>query len=148
MWKSRIKRNKGSILFGLLIVIILFACQITPKKINNYTDVISGILSMASIATSFLFASFSLIPALPDSKLMKSLKELGTDKKLLDRLLITMFGFFVTSILALLALVLFQATDNSMLGKTIISFLGGFLCFSLAEQFKILRILLKALEKM
>lgn len=147
MWKSRIKRNKGSILFGFLISIILFTCQVSPKKINNYTDVVSGILSMSSIATSFLFASFSLIPSLPDSKLMKSLKELGTDKKLLDRLLVTMFGFFVTSIFALLALML-KVSTNNLIGVTIISFLGGFLCFSLAEQFKILRILLKALEKM
>lgn len=147
MWKTRIKRNIGSIIFGVIIAFIVFKCQLTPKKISNYTDIISGILSMSSIATSFLFASFSLIPALPNSKLMKSLKELGTDKKLLNRLLVAMFGFFICSILALISMSL-KTTSNTKESTVIISFLAGFLCFSLAEQFKIFRILFKGLEKM
>lgn len=144
---GRIKRNIGSIIFGAIIGITVFICQITPKRISNYTDVISGILSMSSIATSFLFASFSLIPALPSSRLMESLKELKTDKKLLDRLLVAMFGFFICSIISLIAMSL-KVTSNTLEDRFIISCLAGFLSFSLAEQFKIFRILLKGLEKM
>lgn len=99
MKKGRIWRNLGSLIMGIFITIILIEFHITPKKICNYTDVISGVLSMTSISTSFIFASFTLIPALPNSKLMKSLKELGTDKKLLDRLLLTMIGFLYVQLL-------------------------------------------------
>ena len=59
MKKGRIWRNLGSLIMGIFITIILIEFHITPKKICNYTDVISGVLSMTSISTSFIFASFS-----------------------------------------------------------------------------------------
>lgn len=147
MKKGRVKRNAYSIILGILITIILYYYDTTPRKINNYTDVMSGILSFSSITTGLLFASFSLIPALPNSKLLESLKKLKTDKKLLDRLLLAICGFLLCSVLALVALV-FNEKDNCSLARCIISFLGGVLVFSISEQFKVLRILMKALEKM
>nr|DAU72226.1 MAG TPA: hypothetical protein [Caudoviricetes sp.] len=147
MKKGRIRRNMYSITVGVLVCIILLCYNITPNRIHNYTDVMSAILSLSSITTSLLFASFSLIPALPNSKLLKSLKALKTDKKLLDRLLLAIFGFLFCSVFALSAL-FFDEKDTSVLSKLIISATGGTLSFSLTEQFKILRILLKALEKM
>lgn len=147
MKKGRIWRNLGSLIMGIFITIILIEFHITPKKICNYTDVISGVLSMTSISTSFIFASFTLIPALPNSKLMKSLKELGTDKKLLDRLLLTMIGFFICSIIALIGLT-FDKDSNTILSLTIVSLVGGTLGFSLSEEFKVFRILIKGVEIM
>lgn len=147
MKKGRIWRNLGSLIMGIFITIILIEFHITPKKICNYTDVISGVLSMTSISTSFIFASFTLIPALPNSKLMKSLKELGTDKKLLDRLLLTMIGFSICSIIALIGLT-FDKDSNTILSLTIVSLVGGTLGFSLSEEFKVFRILIKGVEIM
>lgn len=145
MKKGRIKRNIGSIIIGLAITLLIFIFNFTPKKINNYTDVMSGILSFSSITTSLLFASFSLIPALPNSKLFKSLKELKTDKKFLDRLLLAIFGFLLCSVFALISL-LFNERDGSIFSKIVVSITGGLLGFSISEQFKVLRILLKGLE--
>lgn len=145
MKKGRIKRNIGSIIVGIVITLLIFIFNFTPKKINNYTDVMSGILSFSSITTSLLFASFSLIPALPNSKLLKSLKELKTDKKFLDRLLLAIFGFLLCSVFALVSL-LFDERDGSISSKIVISITGGLLGFSISEQFKVLRILLRGLE--
>lgn len=145
MKKGRVQRNIGSIIVGTVITLLIFGFGFTPKKINNYTDVMSGILSFSSITTSLLFASFSLIPALPNSKLLESLKELKTDKKFLDRLLLSIFGFLLCSIFALISL-LFSEKDVSIYSKIIVSITGGLLGFSISEQFKVLRILLKGLE--
>ncbi len=146
MKQGRLKRNRGSLLVGIIVILVILIFKITPIKINNYTDVMSGILSLSSITTGLLFASFTLIPALPNSRLLKSLKKFNTDKKFLDRLL-SIFGFLTCSIFALVAL-LFNEKDTSLLSIIIISIMGGTLAFSLTEQFKVLKILLKALEEM
>lgn len=145
MKEGRIKRNRWSIIFGLVVLIICLIFRITPSKINNYTDVVSAILSLSSMATSFLFASFALIPALPDSKLLKGLKVLGTDKKLLDRLLITIIGFVFCSIFSLIALTI-SSRNDSLLANIILSVMSGFLAFSLLDLLKVLRILLVGVE--
>lgn len=147
MKHGRLKRNRGSFLIGIIAMVVILFLGITPTKINNYTDVMSGILSLSSITTGLLFASFFLIPALPNSGLLKSLKKLNTDKKFLDRLLLSIFGFLMCSVFALGAL-LFNEKDTSFLSVVIIATTGGTLSFSLSEQFKVLRILMKALEKM
>lgn len=147
MKQGRLKRNRGSLLVGVITILVILILKITPIKIHNYTDVMSGILSLSSITTGLLFASFTLVPALPNSRLLKSLKKLNTDKKFLDRLLLSIFGFLMCSIFALVAL-LFNEKDTSLLSRIIISITGGTLAFSLTEQFKVLKILLKALEKM
>lgn len=147
MKEGRIWRNKFSIIFGILVTIILFLQKIYPSKINNYADLMSGILSLSSTATGFLFASFSLIPALPNSRLLKSLKELKTDKKFLDRILISIVGFLLCLIFALASL-MFSDNNSSIYGLCIISLVGGTLTFSIAELFQVLRILFRALENM
>lgn len=147
MKKGRIIRNKYSIFIGMLIIILVFLFNITPSKINNYTDFMSGILSFSSITTGLLFASFSLIPALPNSRLLETLKNLKTDKKLLDRLLLAIFGFLLCSVFALIAL-LFNEKDSSFLSKIVISITAGTLGFSISEQFKVLKILIKTVEIM
>ncbi len=147
MKKSRFKRNLFSICVGIGISVLLFSLNVTPKKINNYSDFMSGILSVSSMTTGLLFASFALIPALPNSRLLQNLKKLKTDKKLLDRLLVVILGFLFCSVFALIALS-FKETDTSLFSKVIISITGGLFCFSLSEQIKVIWILMKVVEKL
>ena len=78
--ESRLRRNAGSIIIGLTACIGSFILKFSAAKIPNYSDLISGALSLTSVATAFLFASFALLPALTDSKFVKSLVELKVDK--------------------------------------------------------------------
>ncbi|MCW8090000.1 hypothetical protein FOF72_04905 [Lactobacillus jensenii] len=147
MKKGRLRRNTFSIFIGIVISLLIIGFDVTPNKINNYTDIISAILSISSITTGLLFATFTLIPGLPNSNLLKTLKELKTDKKLLDRLLLAICGFLLGSLFALVAL-FFNPKDTSLLSKVVLSCVGGLISFSFSEQFKVLRILMKTLEKM
>lgn len=143
--KSRLKRNIGSILVGILACIVSFLLKISAAKISNYTELISGVLSLTSVATAFLFASFALVPALTNSKFIKALAELKMDKKLLDRLILTTIGYFTNSILSILLLA-FDDNSSSFLNRLVISIWIGIGFFSIVETYKILRILLKALK--
>ena len=97
MTKGRFSRNWLFVTIGIAVgIICVFFIKVQPSKIPNYTDFMSGILSFSSMTTGFLMASFALIPALPNSKLIQILKTTNTDLKLLDRLLITIIGFFET----------------------------------------------------
>lgn len=112
MIQGRFSRNRWPILIGIGVSIIcLFWIKVQPSNIPNYTDLMSGILSFSSMATGFLMASFALIPALPNSKLIQILKTTNTDLKLLDRLLLTIIGFIVSSILSLFMFI-FPATAS------------------------------------
>lgn len=143
--KSRLKRNIGSIIIGFIACIGSFVLKISAAKIPNYTDLISGALSLTSVATAFLFASFALLPALTNSKFIQSLVELKVDKKLLDRLILTTFGYFTNSIFSIL-LLFFNSTNSSLLNKLMMAVWIGIGVFSINETFKILRILWKALK--
>jgi hypothetical protein len=143
--KSRLKRNIGSISIGLIACLCSFFLGVSAKKISNYTDVLSGTLSLTSVATAFLFASFALVPALTNSKFLKALVELKMDKKLLDRLLLTTLGYFTNSIFSILLLT-FNDTDTSLLNRILLSLWLGLGVFSINETYKILRILLRALK--
>ncbi|WP_267394596.1 MULTISPECIES: hypothetical protein [unclassified Lactobacillus] len=147
MKKGRMKRNFFSFLIGVIVSIALIYIRITPDKISNYVAVISGVLSFASLATGFLFASFSLIPSLPNSKLMKALRQLKTDKKLLDRLLITIMGFIFSSIFSIIALC-FKSSETLWYSTIVLVVLFGSFSFSVTDLIKVLRILLRALEEM
>lgn len=146
MHEGRIERNIWPISIGIIISLMCyFVLKVQPSKIANYTDFMSGILSISSIATGFLMASFALIPALPNSRLIKLLKSSYTDLKLLDRLLITMIGFISGSIISLVML-LFKAESSSCLAQILLAILFGILVFSFIESFMIIHILLKVIE--
>lgn len=143
--KSRLRRNAGSIIIGLTACIGSFILKLSAAKIPNYTDLISGALSLTSVATAFLFASFALLPALTDSKFIKSLVELKVDKKLLDRLILTTAGYFINSIFSII-LLFFNSDSSSLLNKLVMAIWIGIGIFSINETFKVLRILWKALK--
>ena len=125
MTKGRFSRNWLFVTIGIAVgIICVFFIKVQPSKIPNYTDFMSGILSFSSMTTGFLMASFALIPALPNSKLIQILKT----TKLLDRLLITIIGFFVSSILSLFMFV-FPASASGRLVSSLFSILLVFLHF-------------------
>ena len=129
MTKGRFSRNWLFVTIGIAVgIICVFFIKVQPSKIPNYTDFMSGILSFSSMTTGFLMASFALIPALPNSKLIQILKTTNTDLKLLDRLLITILGFFVSSILSLFMFV-FPASASGRLVSSLFSILLVFLHF-------------------
>jgi len=143
--KSRLRRNMGSIILGLLACLCSFICKLSAAKFSNYTDLISGVLSLTSVATAFLFASFALVPALTNSKFLRALVDLKMDKKLLDRLLFTTIGYFTNSIFSIILLA-FNEHSTSILNRIIISLWVGIGIFSINETYKILRILVKVLK--
>ena len=138
MIQGRFSRNRWPILIGIGISIIcLFWIKVQPSNIPNYTDLMSGILSFSSMATGFLMASFALIPALPNSKLIQILKTTNTD-------LITIIGFFVSSILSLFMFI-FPATAGGGWARFVFSILLGFFAFSIVEAMMVIHILLKVI---
>lgn len=143
--KSRLRRNTGSIIIGLVTCIGSFILKLSAAKIPNYTDLISGTLSLTSVATAFLFASFALLPALTNSKFIQSLIEMKVDKKLLDRLILTTFGYFTNSFFSII-LLFFNSENSSLLNRLIMAIWIGIGMFSINETLKILRILWKALK--
>lgn len=145
MTKGRFSRNWLFVTIGIAVgIICVFFIKVQPSKIPNYTDFMSGILSFSSMTTGFLMASFALIPALPNSKLIQILKTTNTDLKLLDRLLITIIGFFVSSILSLFMFV-FPASASGRLVSSLFSILLVFFAFSISEAMMVIRILLKVI---
>ncbi|WP_436669570.1 hypothetical protein [Lactiplantibacillus plantarum] len=105
----------------------------------------SGTLSYSAIATALLFACFSLIPALSNSKLISLLQDLGTDMKLMDRLLVSTFLFFVVSILSLINL-FFTAQDTCIFSKIFCSLWLAFLVAATSEVFQILGLMFTTLK--
>ncbi len=145
MIQGRFSRNRWPILIGIGVSIIcLFWIKVQPSNIPNYTDLMSGILSFSSMATGFLMASFALIPALPNSKLIQILKTTNTDLKLLDRLLLTIIGFIVSSILSLFMFI-FPATASGGWARFVFSILLGFFAFLIVEAMMVIHILLKVI---
>jgi ABC-type Mn2+/Zn2+ transport system permease subunit len=145
MTKGRFSRNWLFIIIGIVVGMICWlGIKIEPSKIPNYTDFMSGILSFSSMATGFLMVSFALIPALPNSKLIQILKATNTDLKLLDRLLLTIIGFIVSSILSLFMFI-FPATASGGWVRFLFSMLLGFFAFSIAEAMMVIHILLKVI---
>ncbi len=139
----RLCRNKVQIVLSIVLFILCIKCKLCPSKINNFSDVINGILSFASLGTAFLFSSFTLIPSLPDLPLIKILKRKKTDKKLLDRLLITIVTFVFSAIFALLILSFYTGRTSSILSVYIFSFFISLFFFGVLNLVTVLFILLK-----
>lgn len=145
MYQGRLTRNLISILLFLIALIITLLVNFSPKKIPNYVDLMSGTLSYSAIATALLFACFSLIPALSNSKLINVLQDLGTDMKLMDRLLVSTFLFFVVSILSLINL-FFTVKDDCIISSVFCSLWLSFLIAASSEVFQILGLMFTTLK--
>lgn len=93
MRRCRFVRNKSTIIFSVLVLVFSFYMKLSPAKFNNFTDIMSATLSFSSLATALFFSYFSLIPAFSNSKFIIALQELGTDKKIMDRRLLSTIIF-------------------------------------------------------
>lgn len=146
MQKGRIIRNKIAIVtFVICFVVFFFICKITPSKINNYSDIMGASLSFSSIATALFLSCFSLIPAFSNSKFIVTMSELGTDIKLMDRLLVTTIIFFGSSLLSFIEL-FFNSDSRSILSGIFTSIWLSVTIAGFVNTFYILIILLKGFE--
>lgn len=145
MYKGRLTRNLISIGCFLVSLVVLLIANFVPKAIANYTDIMTGTLSFTAIATALLFACFSLIPALTNSKLMNALQDLGTDVKLMDRLLVATVIFFIISLFSL-ANLFFKATDTGLFAHTMCALWLSTFVSGTSEIFQILDLMFLAVK--
>lgn len=125
-----IKRNKWSITGAIIVFCIAAYLKISPNRISNYIDFISGILSFASLATAIFMAVLIFVPKLS----VGYLKNLKTDKKFLNRILLTVASYFAVSVLSLSDLFLFSEHSNNVLSIIFISITLSIFCFSIFES--------------
>lgn len=147
MKKGRIKRNCVTFFMMVASFIACFFFRVSPSNLANYTDIMNGVLSFSSIATALLFACLSLIPTLPSSRIINMLQNLGTDIKLLDRLLLTTSIFFILSITCIIGL-LFCEKANDIWSILLISFWCSLIVGGISEIFSIIKIMFNIVEKL
>src|SRR5699024_5112948 len=145
MKKGRIKRNRLVILSGMLSFFFAISEYVTPEYFINYIDVISAAFSFSALATALFLSAFSIIPAFSNSKMVNILQDLGTDKKIMDRLLVATTLFFINSTISFVAL-LFDSNDNGILSHIIITAWIVTLVMSLTSTFYIISILFKTFD--
>ncbi|WP_269760066.1 hypothetical protein [Streptococcus dysgalactiae] len=145
MKKGRIKRNFPIVIFGVLGFIICICIKLTPKMLNNYTEIMSASLSFSAIVTAIFFASFSLIPSSSSHKLVSMMENLGTDIKIMDRLLISTGLSFFSSLLSFISLFL-NKTDTSKISTFIISTWMSATIMMFVSSFLVLRVLITLVE--
>lgn len=145
MRKGRISRNKIVIIVGILSGGMSIYYGLSPEKINNFTDIMSASLSFSALATAMFLSSFSLVPAFTNSKFILALQDLGTDMKIMDRLLISTLIFFISSLLTFI-LLFFDSCSNSFLSKVFTTLWIVFTSMGFTSTFYIIAILIKGFE--
>lgn len=114
-------RNKEFIFIFIIVLLIAHFCfPITPSKMDAneleiFNRAVDSVLSFASLATAFLFFTVSFIPVMAEkSPLFKNLK---TDVKMLERIMLDSFLFFLTSIMSLVFVFLdvYEVFDGSFI---------------------------------
>lgn len=139
MMKARIVRNKYSILLFFIILFICWLMKTSPNRLPNYTDAMSGILSFSSLTTAIFMAALVFVPRFS----IGILRRLGTDKKFLERILITTIIYFVVSVFSLLSLVLFSENDVSAQSTVFIALTFALLSSGISESLYIFWVIFK-----
>lgn len=145
MKKGRFKRNRAVIIAGVISLVLSICTGLTPSSINNYTDIMSASLAFSALATAMFLSTFSLIPAFSNSKFIKALQEMGTDFKIMDRLIISTLIFFLSSLLTFVAL-FFDASDESSLSHVVVSLWLVITVMGLVSTFYVIMLLLRGFE--
>lgn len=145
MKKGRIKRNFPIIIFGIFSFLICIYIKLTPKMLNNYTEIMSASLSFSAIVTAIFFASFSLIPSSSSNKLVSMMENLGTDIKIMDRLLTSTGLSFFSSLLSFVSLFL-DKSDTSNISIYIVSTWMSATIMMFVSSFLVLRVLITLVE--
>ncbi|EMF0150004.1 hypothetical protein NXO50_002011 [Enterococcus hirae] len=145
MRKGRLKRNWIMIVAGILSFVASIVFKVSPNSFNNFTDLMSASLAFSSIATALFLATFSLVPAFTNSKFIIAIQELGTDMKIMDRLLVSTLVFFSSSLLTFIEL-LFDANEDNFISILFTSFWIATTVMALLSTFYIILLLMKAFE--
>lgn len=145
MKKGRFKRNWPIILFGVIVFIFSFYFKISPKSLKNFTDIMSASLSFSAIVTAIFFASFSLIPTSGSNKLVVMMEDLGTEIKIMDRLLVATFLSFISSLLSFIYL-FFSKTDTDLISILVVSSWLSSTVMMFLSSFFVLRTLILLVE--
>lgn len=145
MKKGRLKRNWLIILSGMLTFILSIYFKISPKRLKNFIDAMSASLSFSAIVTAIFFASFSLIPTSGTNKLVGMMEDLGTDIKIMDRLLVATSLSFISSLLSFASL-FFDKTDTNNISIFVISSWLSSTVMMFVSSFLVLRVLIKLVE--
>ncbi|HHJ7513094.1 TPA: hypothetical protein ACQM8E_000890, partial [Streptococcus pyogenes] len=145
MKKGRFKRNWPIILFGIIVFIFSFYFKISPKSLKNFTDIMSASLSFSAIVTAIFFASFSLIPTSGSNKLVVMMEDLGTEIKIMDRLLVATFLSFISSLLSFISL-FFSKTDTDLISILVVSSWLSSTVMMFLSSFFVLRTLILLVE--
>ncbi|MEY4664292.1 hypothetical protein DWV22_01315 [Weissella confusa] len=140
--KDRINRNKYAILFGIVAFGLTIKFEVTPRNINNFIDVMSNLLSFSSMTTAILVAMLVFVPKLS----IGPLKVLRTDKKFLDRILITTELYFLLSVSALVSVSLFDKTTQTLFSTLILGIVFSLFVSSLVETIYISMVLSKTIH--
>ncbi|HBH5980455.1 TPA: hypothetical protein KT326_002015 [Enterococcus faecium] len=145
MRKGRLKRNWIMIVAGILSFVASIVFKVSPNSFNNFTDLMSASLAFSSIATALFLATFSLVPAFTNSKFIIAIQDLGTDMKIMDRLLVSTLVFFSSSLLTFIEL-LFDANEDNFISILFTSFWIATTVMALLSTFYIILLLMKAFE--
>lgn len=145
MRKGRLKRNWLVIVMGIIATVIGLSIKINPNDLKNFTEIMSASLSFSAIVTAIFFASFSLIPSSDSNKLVSMIEDLGTDIKIMDRLLVATVLSFLSSVFSFVAL-FFDKHDTSMMSVVLISAWLSSTVMMFTSSFLVLRVLIKLVE--
>lgn len=145
MKKGRLKRNILVIFFGVVTFIVSLYLKISPKKLNNFTEIMSASLSFSAIVTAIFFASFSLIPSSGSNKLVSMMEDLGTDIKIMDRLLVATVLSFISSLLSFIAL-FFDKEDTNIISMYVVSSWLATTVMMFVSSLLVLMVLMKLVE--
>lgn len=127
------------VISGILALLHSMYIDIYPSSFENYSEIMSASLAYSALATALFISMFSLIPAFSNSKLIKILIELGTDKKLMDRLLIATTLYFLNSTSALVSLY-FNPICETFLSKVVVTIWYVTIVTAIVSTFYILKI--------
>lgn len=105
----------------------------------------SASLSFSAIVTAIFFASFSLIPTSGSNKLVVMMEDLGTEIKIMDRLLVATFLSFISSLLSFISL-FFSKTDTDLISILVVSSWLSSTVMMFLSSFFVLRTLILLVE--
>lgn len=145
MRKGRLRRNKLMIILGVVSFSLSLFFKISPSNFKNFTDLMSASLAFSSIATALFLATFSLIPAFTNSKFVIALQELGTDIKIMDRLIVSTLIFFSSSLFTFVEL-LFQKNEDGFVSIIFTACWIATTVMAFFSTFYIIMLLMKSFE--
>lgn len=133
---NKIKAIKYLVLVIISSFLVIYF-KISPNRITNYTEIMSGVLSFASMGTGFMITAFSLLPIFSESKLVTKMRELGTDLKIMNSLLNASILLFFSSLLSLFGLFIPHNSSN-LISVIFIALWSSFMLVTLIKAIQVI----------